>query len=162
TCSSAKSDRPTIPRLPRLRLRRPLLPSKTGHAEKGLGEAGAEARVASDEHVLQHGKFAFACRELSSSKNASPRKIAGRGADRNGGAKSPLAGPASGRCSCRYAAAIGGVHAGLAPNWVGDSARIRAASCRPSQLLRRAVIGGALRATAAARVSKRGRSTLSA
>jgi len=41
--------------LPRLRLRRPLLPSKTGHAEKGLGEAGAEARVASDEHVLQHG-----------------------------------------------------------------------------------------------------------
>src|ERR1700730_4750915 len=55
TCSSAKSDRPTIPRLPRLRLRRPLLPSKTGHAEKGLGEAGAEARVTSDEHVLQHG-----------------------------------------------------------------------------------------------------------
>ena len=44
-----------IEQLPRLRLRRPLLPSKTGHAEKGLGEAGAEARVVSDEHVLQHG-----------------------------------------------------------------------------------------------------------
>ena len=48
--------------LPRLRLRRPLLPSKTGHAEKGLGEAGAEARVASDENALNPaGRVPVAC-----------------------------------------------------------------------------------------------------
>jgi hypothetical protein len=104
---------------------RPLLPcwvwtvSETGPA-RGCASAplplpnpGRRGRRARDDSrpiagraVLAELEFAFACRELSSSKNASPRKIAGRGADRNGGAKSPLAGPASGRRSCRYAAAI--------------------------------------------------------